>query len=71
MCCVPSVTMCVCVCFQVFTLPTMRPYGKFKLTATEGSRVRRIGYARSVSGYFRYSLPVYPFTTAHCYSLFI
>ncbi|XP_043243903.1 lethal(2) giant larvae protein homolog 1-like isoform X3 [Amphibalanus amphitrite] len=32
--------------FKVFTLPTMRPYGKFKLTAVEGSRVRRIGYAR-------------------------
>ncbi|XP_037094140.1 lethal(2) giant larvae protein homolog 1-like [Pollicipes pollicipes] len=32
--------------FKVFTLPTMRPYGKFKLTALEGSRVRRIGYAR-------------------------
>ncbi|GAB6025766.1 UDP-N-acetylmuramoyl-L-alanyl-D-glutamate--2, 6-diaminopimelate ligase, variant 4 [Chamberlinius hualienensis] len=30
--------------FKVFTLPSLKPYGKFKLTAHEGSRIRRIGF---------------------------
>ncbi|CAL4122289.1 unnamed protein product, partial [Meganyctiphanes norvegica] len=29
--------------FQVFTLPQLKPFCKFKLTAHEGSRVRKIG----------------------------
>lgn len=32
--------------FKVFTLPSMKPFGKFKLTALEGSRVRKLGFAR-------------------------
>jgi lethal(2) giant larvae protein len=30
--------------FKVFQLPTLKPVCKFKLTAVEGARVRRIGY---------------------------
>jgi hypothetical protein len=29
-------------CLQVFTLPSLKPYCKFKLTATEGTRVRKV-----------------------------
>lgn len=29
--------------FKVFTLPSLKPYCKFKLTAHEGSRVRKVG----------------------------
>nr|XP_045599883.1 lethal(2) giant larvae protein homolog 1-like isoform X2 [Procambarus clarkii] len=35
--------------FKVFTLPYLKPFCKFKLTAHEGSRVRKIGYAEFVS----------------------
>ena len=35
--------------FKVFQLPTLKPVCKFKLTAVEGARVRRIAYARFVS----------------------
>lgn len=28
---------------QVFTLPNLRPHGKYKLTAYTGSKVRRVG----------------------------
>jgi lethal(2) giant larvae protein len=28
--------------FKVFTLPSLKPYCKFKLTATEGTRVRKV-----------------------------
>ncbi|XP_047485620.1 lethal(2) giant larvae protein homolog 1-like isoform X1 [Penaeus chinensis] len=35
--------------FKVFTLPQLKPFCKFKLTAHEGSRVRKIGYADFVS----------------------
>ena len=35
--------------FKVFQLPTLKPYCKFKLTAVEGARVRRIGYNKFVS----------------------
>ncbi|XP_064105601.1 lethal(2) giant larvae protein homolog 1-like isoform X1 [Macrobrachium nipponense] len=35
--------------FKVFTLPQLKPFCKFKLTAHEGSRVRKIGYANFVS----------------------
>lgn len=31
--------------FKVFTLPSLKPYCKFKLTAHEGSRVRKVGIA--------------------------
>ena len=30
--------------FKLFTLPTLKPSGKYKLTAHEGARVRRIGF---------------------------
>jgi lethal(2) giant larvae protein len=35
--------------FKVFQLPTLKPVCKFKLTAVEGARVRRIGYASYIS----------------------
>jgi lethal(2) giant larvae protein len=35
--------------FKVFQLPTLKPYCKFKLTAVEGARVRRIGYNKFIS----------------------
>jgi lethal(2) giant larvae protein len=35
--------------FKVFQLPALKPVCKFKLTAVEGARVRRIGYAAYVS----------------------
>lgn len=35
--------------FKVFQLPTLKPFCKFKLTAVEGARVRRIGYNKFVS----------------------
>lgn len=35
-----------CVCLQVFTLPNLRPYCKFKLTATEGTRVRKVNISQ-------------------------
>lgn len=31
--------------FKVFTLPTLKPYCKYKLTAHEGARVRRMAFA--------------------------
>ena len=31
--------------FKVFQLPTLKPVCKYKLTASEGARVRRIGYS--------------------------
>ncbi len=34
---------------KIFTLPSLRPFGKLKLTAHEGSRVRRIQVATFVS----------------------
>lgn len=30
--------------FKVFTLPSLKPYGKFKLTAHEGARIRKVGF---------------------------
>ncbi|XP_076057777.1 LLGL domain-containing protein l(2)gl isoform X2 [Oratosquilla oratoria] len=35
--------------FKVFTLPQLKPFCKFKLTAHEGSRVRKIGYGEFFS----------------------
>lgn len=35
--------------FKVFQLPSLKPVCKFKLTAVEGARVRRIGYTSFVS----------------------
>ena len=35
--------------FKVFQLPTLKPFCKFKLTAVEGARVRRISYNKFVS----------------------
>lgn len=35
--------------FKVFQLPTLKPFCKFKLTAMEGARVRRIAYNKYVS----------------------
>ncbi|XP_042209122.1 lethal(2) giant larvae protein homolog 1-like isoform X2 [Homarus americanus] len=35
--------------FKVFTLPQLKPFCKFKLTAHEGSRVRKIGYSDFLS----------------------
>ncbi|KRT85566.1 hypothetical protein AMK59_1411 [Oryctes borbonicus] len=31
--------------FKIFTLPSLKPYGKYKLTAHEGARVRRMSFA--------------------------
>lgn len=31
--------------FKIFTLPSLKPYGKYKLTAHEGARVRRMAFA--------------------------
>lgn len=31
--------------FKTFLLPMLKPYGKYKLTAHEGSRIRRIGFS--------------------------
>ena len=46
--------------FKVFQLPTLKPVCKFKLTAIEGARVRRIGYncyvSRSDPKYSEYCL---------------
>ena len=46
--------------FKVFQLPTLKPVCKFKLTAVEGARVRRIGYncytSRSDANYSEYCL---------------
>jgi len=38
--------------FQIFSLPSLKANNKYKLTANEGSRVRRVGYVnfRSRSG---------------------
>jgi lethal(2) giant larvae protein len=47
--------------FKVFQLPTLKPVCKFKLTAVEGARVRRIGY----TGFTSRSDPTY---TEHCLS---
>ena len=30
--------------FKMFMLPTLKPCGKYKLTAHEGSRVRKVGF---------------------------
>ena len=30
--------------FKLFVLPTLKPSGKYKLTAHEGARVRRVGF---------------------------
>lgn len=35
--------------FKVFTLPSLKPYCKFKLTANEGSRVRKVAMIKFVS----------------------
>lgn len=35
--------------FKTFLLPTLKPCGKYKLTAHEGSRIRRIGFTTFVS----------------------
>jgi lethal(2) giant larvae protein len=47
--------------FKVFQLPTLKPVCKFKLTAVEGARVRRIGY----NSYTSRTDPKY---TEHCLS---
>ncbi|XP_057666657.1 lethal(2) giant larvae protein isoform X2 [Diorhabda carinulata] len=31
--------------FKIFTLPSLKPFGKYKLTAHEGARVRRMAFA--------------------------
>ena len=35
--------------FKTFLLPTLKPSGKYKLTAHEGSRIRRIGFTTFAS----------------------
>jgi lethal(2) giant larvae protein len=35
--------------FKTFTLPTLKPCGKYKLTAHEGARIRRMGFTTFVS----------------------
>ena len=35
--------------FKMFVLPTLKPCGKYKLTAHEGSRVRKVGFSTFVS----------------------
>lgn len=35
--------------FKTFLLPTLKPCGKYKLTAHEGSRIRRLGFNTFVS----------------------
>ncbi|CAM1322647.1 LLGL1 (predicted), partial [Pycnogonum litorale] len=35
--------------FKIFTLPQLKPYGKYKLTAHEGSIARKVGFAKFVS----------------------
>ncbi|XP_067128411.1 lethal(2) giant larvae protein homolog 1 isoform X2 [Centruroides vittatus] len=46
--------------FKVFTLPSLKPFCKFKLTAHEGARVRRVGIAnfrsKSDENYCEYCL---------------
>ena len=32
--------------FKIFTLPQLKPFNKFKLTAHEGARVRRMAFAK-------------------------
>lgn len=32
--------------FKIFNLPSLKPYCKYKLTANEGSRVRKTGFAK-------------------------
>lgn len=39
--------------FKIFNLPSLKPYCKYKLTAHEGSRVRKTGFAK-------FSCPVQP-----------
>jgi hypothetical protein len=41
-----AINICFCFCIQIFTLPSLKPFCKFKLTAHEGARVRRMGIAR-------------------------
>ncbi len=49
----PNLSHKVIICseeqFKVFQLPTLKPFCKFKLTAVEGARVRRISYNKFVS----------------------
>lgn len=46
--------------FKLFNLPTLKPYCKFKLTAQEGSKSRRIGVSKFISksdlNYSEYSI---------------
>ena len=35
--------------FKMFMLPTLKPCGKYKLTAHEGSRVRKVGFVTFAS----------------------
>ncbi|XP_071745331.1 lethal(2) giant larvae protein isoform X2 [Lepeophtheirus salmonis] len=35
--------------FKIFLLPTLKPCGKYKLTAHEGSRIRRVGFTSFIS----------------------
>ena len=35
--------------FKMFNLPTLKPCGKYKLTAHEGARIRKIGFTTFVS----------------------
>ena len=35
--------------FKTFTLPTLKPCGKYKLTAHEGARIRKMGFTTFVS----------------------
>merc|ERR1711881_176599 len=35
--------------FKMFLLPTLKPCGKYKLTAHEGARIRKVGFTTFVS----------------------
>jgi len=58
--------MYVCMDMQTFALPNLSPRDKFKLTAHEGSKLRRVGFInfRSRSGMFsaRHSFSAFNFT---------
>ena len=45
----PKVLICSEEQFKLFNLPTLKPFGKFKLTAHEGSKARRIHLSEFVS----------------------
>ncbi|XP_018014313.1 lethal(2) giant larvae protein homolog 1 isoform X2 [Hyalella azteca] len=50
--------------FKVFTLPQLKPFCKYKLTAIDGSRVRKIGFGEFVSSANKsYSEPCFSVVT--------